>query len=345
MDRYLIFSNKMKVSIIVPIYNAERYLQECVSSVLCQTHSDWELILIDDGSTDNSSALCDRYAQEDSRIKVVHKVNSGASASKNHGLDMAVGDYVIFLDADDYWLNDSFLSNLVELAEYNDLDIVRGEYQAITEDGLPLFSRVPPQSSLPFTHKVINASSFLENAVRGEYFLVLSLIRRSVLNDVRFNVSRIFLEDMLFYSHIFLKPLRCMYVPDLVFYAYRKHSQSVSNRADFRKIEDSFRMCYEFNGLVKLATDPDVKTHWMHKSLEIYYSTLDTLSLDDYYSSRNEYIKQLDLCHLRRDVLKWMNEYKIRLYSPIYYVHPYWGIYIFRCRHSIGSFIRRLLAR
>ena len=90
-----------KVSIIVPVYNAERTLRRCVDSILCQTFQDYEIILIDDGSIDGSSAICDEYAENDSRVKVFHKVNGGVSSARNKGLEAANGDWITFCDADD----------------------------------------------------------------------------------------------------------------------------------------------------------------------------------------------------------------------------------------------------
>ena len=91
------------VSIIVPVYNAEKYIDECIQSVLCQTYAAWELLLVDDGSTDNSGNICDKYAREDIRIKVLHQKNQGVSVARNVALDWAKGDYIIFLDSDDFW--------------------------------------------------------------------------------------------------------------------------------------------------------------------------------------------------------------------------------------------------
>ncbi len=90
-------------SIIVPVYNVEVYLPQCVTSILSQSFSDFELLLIDDGSPDGCGALCDRYASEDSRVQVVHKENGGLSSARNSGLQIATGDHIVFLDSDDYW--------------------------------------------------------------------------------------------------------------------------------------------------------------------------------------------------------------------------------------------------
>ncbi|MBR6489706.1 MAG: glycosyltransferase family 2 protein, partial [Muribaculaceae bacterium] len=90
------------VSVIIPVYNVQEYLARCIDSVLCQSHKELEVILVDDGSTDHSGAMCDDYASRDGRIKVIHKSNGGLSDARNAGLDVMTGDYVTFIDADDY---------------------------------------------------------------------------------------------------------------------------------------------------------------------------------------------------------------------------------------------------
>ena len=103
-----------KISVIVPVYKAEKYLQKCVDSILGQTFRDFELLLIDDGSPDGSGAICDEYAKKDSRVRVFHKENGGVSSARNKGIDEAKGEWISFLDADDYW-TESHLSDTIEL--------------------------------------------------------------------------------------------------------------------------------------------------------------------------------------------------------------------------------------
>ena len=97
-----------KISVIVPAYNTEKYLRRCIDSILAQTFTDFELLLIDDGSTDQSGEICDEYADKDVRIKVFHKANGGVSSARNVGLDNALGEYICFCDADDWVDNDYF---------------------------------------------------------------------------------------------------------------------------------------------------------------------------------------------------------------------------------------------
>ena len=91
-----------KISVIVPIYNSEKYLQECLNSIVSQTLNDIEIILVDDGSTDSSPQICDEYAKRDSRIKVIHKENAGMGVSYNMGMDSAQGEYIGFIESDDF---------------------------------------------------------------------------------------------------------------------------------------------------------------------------------------------------------------------------------------------------
>lgn len=111
-----------KVSVIVPVYNVEKYLRQCLDSIINQTYRNLEIVLVDDGSPDNSGTICDEYEQKDSRIRVIHRENGGLSAARNSGLDIATGEYVAFVDSDD-WLADTFVEKLCEKAEKDALVI------------------------------------------------------------------------------------------------------------------------------------------------------------------------------------------------------------------------------
>lgn len=124
-----------RLSVIIPIFNARRYLKPCIDSILCQTVSDFELVLVDDGSTDDSSILCDEYKMRDSRIKVVHQQNKGVSAARNAGIDNATGKYIVFVDSDDS-VEPTFLETIQK--EMSDFDILFWGNTYHYADGLTL---------------------------------------------------------------------------------------------------------------------------------------------------------------------------------------------------------------
>ena len=132
---YLNFQNNMpKVSIKVPVYKAEQYLHRCVDSILSQSFTDWELILVDDGSPDRSGAICDEYAQRDTRIQVIHKENGGVSSARNVALGRITGKWLTFVDSDDC-LYPNALQRWVEVAEQNNLDLIQCHFNREYKEG------------------------------------------------------------------------------------------------------------------------------------------------------------------------------------------------------------------
>lgn len=117
-----------KVSIIIPVYNVESYLKKCIDSILLQTYTNFELILIDDGSTDQSYEICDEYSLNDKRIKVIHKINEGVSKARNLGLSISTGDYICFVDSDD-WIDCDMLEYIIVNAD--DFDIVQFGFRRV----------------------------------------------------------------------------------------------------------------------------------------------------------------------------------------------------------------------
>ena len=122
------------ISVIVPVYNMEKYLEKCVKSILNQDYKDIELILVDDGSKDSSPAMCDEFAKQDERIKVIHKANGGQGSARNMGLDIAKGDYISFIDSDD-WIEPDMYTNLFDIAQENNADLAICEVALNEEDG------------------------------------------------------------------------------------------------------------------------------------------------------------------------------------------------------------------
>ena len=131
-----------KISIIVPVYKAEKYLRRCLDSIIAQTFTDWECILIDDGSPDNSGKICDEYAASDKRFRVIHQENQGVSAARQKGLDNCIGEYVIHTDPDD-WVEKDFLNKMFERAQLTDADMVMCDFNRIYKDKTILYSQKP----------------------------------------------------------------------------------------------------------------------------------------------------------------------------------------------------------
>lgn len=331
--------SQCKVSIIIPVYNVENYLRQCIDSIISQDYSDWEVILVNDGSSDCSAYICDEYVAKDSRIRVHHKANSGVSDSRNIGVKMSSGQYVMFLDADDYWLSSNDLSIMISTMEKYQLDVLRGDYQAVDENGTPLFVSHYTEQRMHFAKEIVEPSAFLEKVVCGEFFIVLSIFRKTILVDVEFSTKRSFLEDMDFYSRLLLKPLRLMYMP-YKFYAYRNNPNSVSSQINQKKLSDSFQMCDSFDKLVHMTDNLALKHFYRKYSIMMYYWTLDTLSTDPYYEDRFSISRKLNLYNLNKRVRNWSKSYEGAV-PLVVKCAPFIGVTLLRCKHTIGYYVRK----
>ncbi len=318
-----------KISIIVPVYNVEKYLRYCINSILTQSFTDFELLLINDGSLDYSGEICDESALKDKRVRVFHTANSGVSSARNLGLDNARGKYIVFLDADDYWYDDTALEQLFTLSEKYDLDIIRGEYKAVDHDGNDLFEIPLSEEKIALSNKILTPGMFYTRIMRGENFLVLSLFKKQAIGDIRFDKKRVFLEDMEYYVHLLCQPLRCMFVP-LRFYAYRKHSSSASNSYKIQNLIDSFSMCDVFHESIRKVNDEILNRAYKYNSIMMYYWTLETISLDPYYNNRSSIIKELSLISRQQQVSEWAKK-EHSVFPIMIYLPPCLGIFIFRC--------------
>lgn len=132
---------KEKISVIVPIYNVEKYLRKCIKSIINQTYQNLEIILVDDGATDNSGEICEEYAKKDNRIKVIHKVNGGLSDARNAGIEVATGDYIGFVDSDDYIAEDMY-QYLLDLLLLNQADISICGYELVEENKIQNIKKI-----------------------------------------------------------------------------------------------------------------------------------------------------------------------------------------------------------
>ncbi len=183
------------ISIIVPVYKVEPYLHRCVESVLTQTYTNWELILVDDGSPDDCPRICDEYAEKDKRVKVIHKANGGQSDARNHGLDIASGEYIMFLDSDDF-IHTNMLKKMLDVSLQEDADIVQCTFIRGSED---VFPTINENSSL---HRFDNHCIF--HSSRQKVIMWAKLYKKNLLNDFRVPVGICYEDDastwMLYYK-------------------------------------------------------------------------------------------------------------------------------------------------
>lgn len=221
----------MKISVIVPVYNTEKYLHKCVDSILAQTFTDFELLLIDDGSTDNSGKLCDEYAAKDNRVKVFHKKNGGVSRARNLGIDNAQGEYLSFIDSDDY-IHPDIYAELVAIADKYNVDLVVSDIEL---NGKVLMNKTPSLCKLDkeeIHNKVLPYFTQIDNTGAGAYTTMI--IKRAVLdkNNVRFYEDFAFQEDLMFVINVYANISSMYYLPK-TFYEYTTHPTGLY--ASYRK--------------------------------------------------------------------------------------------------------------
>lgn len=187
------------ISVIIPVYNVETYLKQCVNSVLEQTYQHYEVILVDDGATDNSGQICDDYAALDDRISVIHKTNSGLSDARNAGLDVAKGEYIYFLDSDD-WIEKETLATLVKTTDSTNADLVF--FDSMCFDDVGKGYQIPQNYIRNHLYSTDTGLRIFEQQQRNKEFhsaVPLLFIRKSFLEKtgIRF-YSKILYEDMIF---------------------------------------------------------------------------------------------------------------------------------------------------
>lgn len=207
-----------KISIIAPIYNAEKTLHKCVDSILNQSYKDWELLLIDDGSTDGSALICDEYARQDKRIKVFHKPNGGVSSARNWGLDNAVGEWITFVDSDDYIVDETL--NL----DWNiiDEDFLIFPFYYRCCDGKVVFY------SLETKGRIDSLKSFLEKELDKYNFRTpwSKIFKNRIIDNLRFDEKIRCGEDTLFVLSYLNRIANCR-IFDSPFYVFNQDSREL----------------------------------------------------------------------------------------------------------------------
>ena len=290
----------IKLSFIVPVYNVAPYLRKCVDSLLAQDYDDYEIILVDDGSTDESSAICDEYAASSlsaagtspfseadhsiAPIRVIHQPNAGLSAARNAGIKCANGAYLCFVDSDDYW-EENVLGGLMAQVERDNLDVLRFNYQNVNERYEVFSPNKDPKRDVDYSDDVTDGETFLNERLGPTCYAVMFILRRDMiigdkpssnplihssvnpLNNTLFTPG-IYFEDTDWTPKMLLRAKRVASSPMVVYnYLWRTGSITLPTDPVKRKkvLEDKIRLIRGFQEQNKLVKDPIWFT-WMTSS-------------------------------------------------------------------------------
>lgn len=300
----------MKYSIIIPAYNVEKYIDECVSSIINQKGDfDVEIILINDGSKDNTDELCLKLAKNNSNIKYISKVNEGVSATRNLGIESAEGDYVFFLDSDDFW-NDNVLVEIDRLIKKSNPDLIVFEMNSYFNSGETVgFLEFP----IEICNKPLSNVNGLKSVLRNDYSFgwcpVCYAINRAVLinNRLKFPVGYI-CEDVLFTLRLW-SISKTVIITDLKVYNYRRDNlNSTTHTASFKFSNDLLHMCKEN---IKLINNSQIFDDELKSLLYLNIQTLICVVLYHYSSySKSERKTLAGTMKTLKPVFKIKKEYK-----------------------------------
>ena len=294
------------ISVVVPVYNVEEYLRQCLDSILTQTYRDLELILVDDGSTDASGEICEEYAAKDSRVKVVRRRNGGMAAARNTGLDLVSGEYVAFVDSDDY-ICETMFETLRRAIVENDADLAQCNFERVKDDGKPAPSRLqaPPLfdgvlSSENALEKLAGQNSFAYNCVWNK------LYKAELFKELRFPIVEI-CEDNFFTYKLFFACSKVAFVSEKL-YRYRQNPKSITSVTNHY-----FTQLYALEG--KLEQLRFFEKHGLQEALRIgTYSLFDLFSamLVNYRPDESATRKRVVALkrEIRKFVFKFRNDYR-----------------------------------
>ena len=300
-----------KISVIVPIYNVERLLCRCIESIRKQTYKNLEIILVDDGSPDNSGDICEDYADKDRRIKVIHKCNGGLSDARNIGIEFASGEYICFVDSDD-WLDLDMLELLHKVCVDRKADIVECSYRNVYADYI--------QEETCCTAEIIEADSTfaLEGMLDWKYFKPVAwnkLYKKSVLGDIRYPLGKIHEDEFTTYKY-FYNANKLVYV-DVSKYNYDRTRNDSITGTGFK--ESTLDACFAFRERVDFFKEHHINTlerkmndiycyQVLHYSYQCYLAKITGEKVDRLIESVNKDIAYLEQADVNEQYVK---EFKI----------------------------------
>jgi len=264
-----------KISIIVPVYNVEKYIRKCIDSILKQTFTDYELILVNDGSPDNCGSICDDYAKRDSRIKVIHKKNNGLSSARNAGIDIAKGKYIAFVDSDDF-IDKRMYESLYTLAELHSSDVVICDVLEVDEDKLSdkeNESKTKEFKIQHFTDMEALSQLYVSNDSMGRgnerwIYAVNKLYRRYIFDSLRYKEARIY-EDEFIVHEVYFHCKKVTSIPASFYYYVQRPNSIINSPFSVKRFDRVFALKERADFFKKVGL---TKLH--EKAFKCYLETL-----------------------------------------------------------------------
>ena len=261
---------KALISVIVPVYKVEKYLERCVDSILAQTYENLEIILVDDGSPDSCGAICDRYAEADSRIKVIHKENAGVGMARNAGLDICAGDFIMFVDSDDYLSADA-VQALYERIVMDGSDMAVGKHTNVYEDG-----RTNDAFCSWMKDSVLKTQDMLKSIRTSKYITVVSwgkLYKRHIFETIRYGTFKCG-EDFMVYPLI-LDQCERISIVDREIYYYFQRNDSILHQMSEQAKKDDLQATVQFSKYLLGKDCFNGAADWYLRSLNQLYGLKD----------------------------------------------------------------------
>lgn len=293
-----------RVSIIVPVYKVEQYLKRCIVSILAQTYNDFELILVDDGSPDNSGNMCDDFSKKDTRIKVIHKENGGLSSARNAGLDIACGDYVGFIDSDD-WITTDMFEHLIGLIDSYNCDIASASY--VFSNGETAFQQ--PNIKIRVYNRKEALRYYMEEGMSrriADYPVCIKLYKRNLFNEIRFPQGQIY-EDVAT-NFALIQKISKYVKSNKICYYYYQDGISITRCGFKGKDMDLIKVGEQLVSLAATENDDGILELANMKKARSYFSLLAKIAAYGFAEksgNENEIIAKLT-CELRKNYVLLM---------------------------------------
>ena len=272
-----------KISVIVPIYNVEKYLFKCIDSIISQTYTNLEIILVDDGSPDNCSRICDDYSLKDNRIKVIHKENGGLSDARNVGLDAATGDYVSFIDSDDY-INKEFYETLVNLIIKHNADIAQCEFLKVYEENINNDNNYKSYNDEKVT--ILSNNEALNNLYNENYVNTVvvwnKIYKRELFKNIKYPKGKVHEDEYTTYKILF-SAKKVVSTSKQMYYYLQRSSSIMGKGFNIKSLDklDAYYgqvLFYNNNKLFKLADMAKIR---FENSIRVYSSMVWRSILDN----------------------------------------------------------------